>query len=152
MEILILELAGQRYGLAMDDVREVAHAVTISPLPKAPAIVEGVINVRGTVTAVLDIRGRFGHPAKPLAPGDHLVLAHAGDRDVAIRVDRAVELVALDSTDVEEATKSVPRAEYVAGVAKLPDGLVLIHDLATFLSEAEAMELDEALTPAEAGP
>jgi len=80
MELLIFELAGQRYGLAVDDVREVVHAVSISPLPKAPAVVEGVINVRGTVTAVLDIRRRFGHPAKPLAPSDHFVLARAGER------------------------------------------------------------------------
>ncbi len=109
-----------------------------------------MINVRGTVTAVLDIRRRFGQPPKPLDPADQLVLARAGEREVAIRVDRATDLGALDPGDVEEAQQVVPRGEYVAGVAKLPNGLVLIHDLETFLSASEAVALDEALVTSEA--
>lgn len=145
IEVLVFEVGGQRYALASSGVKELARAVTVVRLPKAPAIVEGVINARGAVVPVLDLRSRFRLPAKALEPADHLVLAWAGDRLVALRVDRALDLVRLGADVVEDAQRLTPGAEYVAGVAKLPEGLVLIHDLRTFLSEAEATALGEAL-------
>jgi len=145
MEFVIVELDGQRYGLRADAVREVVRAVTITTLPNAPVVVEGVINVRGAVVAVLDLRRRFELPARPLDPSEYFVLARAGDRDVALRVDRATELVSLDPADIDQAEQVLSRSRYVAGVAKLRDGLVLIHDLETFLSAAEAATVDQAL-------
>ena len=148
-EVLVFELGGQRYGLPVGDVRELVAAVIPTPLPGAPAVVEGVINLRGRVVPVLDVRRRFGLPAKPVEPADHLIVARAGGRLVALRADRALELVALEPGAVEEARAVLPGARYVEQVAALPDGLVLIHDLRTFLSAAEAAALDEALPAAE---
>jgi purine-binding chemotaxis protein CheW len=145
MDFVIVELDGQRYGLRADAVREVVRAVTITTLPNAPVVVEGIINVRGAVVAVLDLRRRFELPARPLDPSEYFVLARAGDRDVALRVDRATELVSLDPADIDQAEQVLSRSRYVAGVAKLRDGLVLIHDLETFLSAAEAATVDQAL-------
>ncbi|MGA2395570.1 MAG: chemotaxis protein CheW [Candidatus Lustribacter sp.] len=145
MEFVIVELDGQRYGLRADAVHEVVRAATITPLPNAPVLVEGIINVRGAVIAVLDIRRRFGLPARALDPSQYFILARAGDRDVALRVDRAVDLVSLDPAEVDRAEPILSRSRHVAGIAKLGDGLVLIHDLATFLSAAEAAAVDDAL-------
>jgi purine-binding chemotaxis protein CheW len=147
-EILLFEIGGERYGLLSADVRELLRAVTIVSLPKAPAIVEGLINLRGKVVPVLDIRTRFRIPPKPLEASDHFVVAVAGAALVAIRVDRAMDLVRVDDKQIEKAKGIVPDAEYVAGVAKLADGLVLIHDLGTFLTESEGLALDEALRSA----
>jgi purine-binding chemotaxis protein CheW len=146
LELLVFEVGGQRYGLPAADVRELLRAVTLTPLPQAPAIVEGVINVRGVLVPVLDIRGRFHLPPKPPEPTDHLIVARAGGRLVALRVDRAVELTRLEPAAVERAEAVVPGVAYVAHMAKLPDGLVLVHDLKTFLSQAEAAELAEAMS------
>jgi len=143
--LVIVEVEGQRYGLYVDAVREVVRAVTITPLPNAPAVVEGIINVRGTVVAVLDIRKRFDLPARALDSAQYFVLARAVERDVALRVDRPADVILLDAADVDQAEPILSRSRYVAGVAKLPDGLVLIHDLETFLSEAEAAAVDDAL-------
>ena len=150
LEVLVFEVGGQRYALRSFEVRELVRAVTMVPLPKAPAIVEGIINVRGVVVPVLDIRTRFRLPAKAAAHTDHLILAWAGPRLVALRADRALDVARLEASEVEDAKAVVPGADYVAGVAKLSDGLVLIHDLRTFLSQAEAAALDEAL-PAPSG-
>ena len=118
------------------------------PLPRGPAIVEGVINLRGRVVPVLDIRARFGLPAKPLECSDHFVVADTEERLVALRVDRAIDLVGLDSADVEDVRGLIPGADYVSWVAKLPHNLVLIHDLRTFLSRAESAALAGALSEA----
>ena len=145
LEVVVFEVGGLRFGLPAADVQELLRAVALVPLPRAPAVVEGVSNLRGRVVPVLDIRSRFRLPPSPLAPTDHLIIARAGERLVALRVDRATDLVRLPTADVEEAKGLVPGAEYVAWVAKVPDNLVLIHDLRTFLSRAESVALDRAL-------
>lgn len=144
-EVLVFEVAGQHYGLPMVDVRELVRAVAITPLPNAPAVIEGVVNVRGRVLPVLDVRARFRLPAKSLDPSDHFIVASAGPRGVILRVDRATHLALVDEASIQPPQTLGPSATYVAGVAKLEDGLVLIHDLTTFLSAAEAASLDEAL-------
>jgi purine-binding chemotaxis protein CheW len=144
-EVLVFEVGGQRYGLPTVDVRELVRAVTITRLPNAPAFIEGVVNVRGRILPVLDIRARFHLPAKPLDPDDHFIVASAGPRGVILRVDRATHLALVDEASAQSAQALGSSATYVAGVARLDGGLVLIHDLATFLSAAEAASLDAAL-------
>jgi purine-binding chemotaxis protein CheW len=144
-EVLVFEVGGQRYGLPTVDVRELVRAVTITPLPNAPAAIEGVVNVRGHVLPVLDVRSRFRLPAKALDPSDLFIVASAGPRGVILRVDQATHLALVDEASVQPSQTLGPSATYVAGVAKLDDGLMLIHDLTTFLSAAEAASVDEAL-------
>ena len=146
LEVLVFEVGGQTYALPTADVREVVRAVAITPLPDAPAVIEGVVNVRGRVLPVLDVRTRFRLPATPLDPSDHFIVAAAGPRGVVLRVDRATHLALVDEASVQSPQTLGPSGAYVAGVAKLEDGLMLIHDLATFLSAAEAASLDEALS------
>ena len=152
-EILVFAIAGERCGLFSADVREIVRAVTIVPLPRAPDVVEGVINVRGQLVAVLDLRRRLRLAPKPVEPSDHLVLATAGARVVAIRVDRVHDLVELAPGQLEDDISRIPYPGRLAGVAKLPDGIVLIHDLLAFLSQAEEESLTVALDehPREAG-
>lgn len=145
LEILVFQVEHARYGLAVRDVREILRAVAIARLPRAPGVVEGLIDVRGTLVPVLDTRRRFGLPEKALDPGDHLVLARAGDRTVALRVDRIISVLELDAGDVEGLGSALPHAENLSGVARLPEGLVLIYDVHTFLSQAESEMLDRAL-------
>jgi purine-binding chemotaxis protein CheW len=149
LQVLVFEVGGRRYGLPAEDVQELLRAVSIIPLPKAPGVIEGIINLRGRIVPVLDVRSRFRLPARPLEPSDHFIVARAGERVVALRVDRAVDLLRLEADDVEEAGAVVPGAEYVSWVVRLPHDLVLIHDLRTFLSDEESAALDAAAAPTE---
>ena len=149
VEVLLFEVSGQGYGLAAGDVQEVVRAALPVPLPKAPDVVEGVLNLRGKIVPVFDIRRRFGHSVKPLEPDDQFIIARSQQRLVALHVDRTTALVQLDAEQLEAARAVVPGAEYVSWMAKLADGVALIHDLHTFLSRAESAELDAALTALE---
>lgn len=140
---LVFRIDDQRYALPAEDVAEVLAAVTIARLPKAPAVVEGIIDLRGRLVPVLDLRARFRHPPRALDLSDRLVVARAAGRLVALRVDEAIGLEPMGQ--VRALDGLVPRAGYVAGVARLDDGLVLVHDLATFLTEAESEAIDRAL-------
>jgi purine-binding chemotaxis protein CheW len=148
-DFLLFTLDQRRFALPVAQVREAVAAVAITPLAGAPGVVEGVIDVRGTPTPVLDLRARFALPPKPLAVSDHLVLATAGDRPVALRVDRATDVVSLDEEAVSAARPDDPALRHLAGVARLPDGLVLVSDLDAFLTQGETQALAGALA---AGP
>ncbi|HEU4631240.1 MAG TPA: chemotaxis protein CheW [Gemmatimonadaceae bacterium] len=144
-DFLLFTLDQRRFALPVAPVREAVAAVAITPLAGAPGVIEGVIDVRGTPTPVLDLRARFEMRPKPLAVDDHLVLASAGERPVALRVDRVTEVVSLDDDLVSAARPDDPAMRHLAGVAHLPDGLVLIADLEAFFTQGEAEALARAL-------
>jgi purine-binding chemotaxis protein CheW len=143
--LLVFTLDNARFGLAAAVVREVVRAVAIAALPKAPAIIEGVINYRGTVVPVLDVRQRFRLAPAHLDPAQHFVVALAGPRLVALRVDQATELLTVPRALIGSPATTVPGTDYVSGIARLPDGLLVIHDLERFLALEEAEQLDRAV-------
>jgi purine-binding chemotaxis protein CheW len=148
VRLLTFELDERRFGLPMADIREVVRVAAFAPLPQAPQVIEGVLNFRGMAVPVLDIRARFGLPPRDVRTSDHLVVAQAGRRTAAIRVDRVSDLIEAATGDVEDVSAVTPHAGLVAGVLKLPGDIILIHDLARFLSAAEAADLDRALQAA----
>jgi purine-binding chemotaxis protein CheW len=135
-DILVCEVGGQRFGLSGSTVRELLRAVFISPLPQSPRFVEGVINLRGTIVPVLDMRQWLGLPAKALEPSDHLVLLEADERLAAIRVDRALELAQLEAAAVSGGDYGA-EGRAPARVVKLADGLLVLPDLAGLLAQVE---------------
>lgn len=151
MEMLVFEIAAARYAIPLDTVREVVRAVAITRLPKAPAVVAGVINVRGTAVPVYDVRARFGAPARELDPGERFVIVRAGSRTAALWVDHVHWIREVGPADVQDVAELVGGAEYVTGVARLADGLLLIHDLDGFLTASEAGELERVMGAPSAG-
>jgi purine-binding chemotaxis protein CheW len=143
--VVTFELNGTRFGIRADAVREVYPSVTITALPRAPASIEGVVDVHGTIAPVYDLRSRLGLPVRPQGPDDHLIIAQADGRLVVIRVDRAIDLVQVPAAELEAAALPDPGGANVAGVARLGDGLVVICDLTAFLSPAESNQLAAAL-------
>lgn len=151
MDVLICELGEYRLALRFRDVREVLRAVAITRLPGAPPAVDGIVDVRGDVMPVLNARIRFGLPSAPLAPDEHFVAVTAGSRTMLLRVDRVVDISAVAESSVRQLEDLVAGPRYVSGIATLADGLTLLHDPAAFLSEAEAADLDAALSAREGG-
>lgn len=145
LEVLEIEISGQRYGIPTSDIMEIVRAATLVNLPKVPPIVEGILNFHGRVVPVLDIRKRFRLPAKQIEHTDHLIVVRAGARLVALRADQATEILRLDPADIVDTAKVAPNVQYVTGVAKLPDGLLLIHDLRVFLSYEESDAIADSL-------
>ncbi|MES1177628.1 MAG: chemotaxis protein CheW [Myxococcales bacterium] len=150
-EALLFESCEQRFALALSDVTELTRACSVQALPKAPDVVIGVVNLRGQIVPVLDIRRRLGLPEKALEPSDCFMFARVAEQRVALRVDRLLGIEELSVTPLGEAPNLPERLAYVAGVAAVADGVVFIYDLEQFLSGAEASVLDRALSLAEEG-
>ncbi|HZP97454.1 MAG TPA: chemotaxis protein CheW [Candidatus Limnocylindria bacterium] len=143
--LLVFELAGERCALPAADVREVLRAVLPARLPNAPEIVAGVLDVRGELVPLVDVRRRFGLPPRALAADDHIVIARVAHRAVAFAVERAEDVVRIPSIDVRDIADVAMGTQHVAGVAHLDDGLLVIHDLRAFLSADEVLGIDRAL-------
>jgi purine-binding chemotaxis protein CheW len=135
-------------AMSVTAVQEVVRAVAVSPLPDVPPFVEGVINARGTLVPVFDLRRRFGLPPTPPALHHHFVLAFAGSRLAALRVDRALDLVQVAESELSPPEELVGGGRHVASIARLPDGVLVIQDLEAFLSTSESGRLDAALAEA----
>lgn len=148
VQLLVFHLDAQHYGLPLACVERVVRIVGITPLPKAPEIVLGLINVQGRVIAVVDARRRFGRPRREPTLSDSLIIARTPARAVALAADSVAGVIECPATEAVPAQAIVPGMEYVEGVAKLDDGMVLIHDLGRFLSLDEEQRLDEAIAHA----
>ena len=145
LNLVAFLLGDRRYALHLRAVQRVIPAVEITPLPKAPEIVLGIINLRGRIIPALDMRRRFRLPEKETGLYDHVIIAATSRRTVALPVDSVEGVIGLAEAEVTAAAEIVPGLEYVEGAVKLKDGMVLIHDLERFLSLDEETALDEAL-------
>ena len=119
--------------------------VQVTPLPRAPAIVLGVVNVGGRVIPVLNLRRRFRLPERDFAFTDQLVIARTARRPVALVADEVAGVLEYSALQIVEARDIVPGVEYTEGVVKLADGLILIHDLDSFLSLEEEAALEQSI-------
>ncbi len=143
--LVLFTLDEQLYALHLSAVTRVVRTVEITPLPKAPEIIRGVVNVQGQVIPVVDIRKRFRLPEREQELNDQLIIASTARRSVALVVDTVDGVIEHSGQEMIPPEKILPTTEYIEGVIKLEDGLVLIHDLDTFLSLEEDKELDTAL-------
>jgi purine-binding chemotaxis protein CheW len=143
--LVVFSLDGQRYALPLGRVQRSIRAVAITPLPEAPAIVMGIVDLGGTVIPVVNIRKRFNHPPRPVRLSDHLVVATTGKRTVALLVDETTGVIDVSPETFVPAGQILPGIDLVNGAVKLESGLVLIHDLDRLLSLEDEMAIDGAL-------
>ena len=136
-QLLVFFLDDQRYALNLAVVERVFPAAEITPVPKAPHIVMGVINIQGHVTPVINTRKRFFLPEREIKLSDQFIIAHTSRRTVALMADAVFGVVECSRHDVITTEEILPQLEYVKGVVKLKDQLILIHDLDKCLSLEE---------------
>jgi len=143
IEILVFEVAGQHFGVRAVDVVQVLRAVSLSPLPQAPEVVEGLLNLRGCLVPVLDTRKLFGLAARELHHTDHLIVVNAGGQMITLHVDRATTLVSLEQDSLE--TAPAEGEQLIEFLAKTSAGLVHVLDLQCLLSDQAARTIVKSL-------
>jgi len=126
-------------------IEKTYRAAALTPLPEAPEIVLGIIDIAGDVLPAVNIRHRFSLPEKPLSPSDHFIVANTPYRRIVLVVDTIEGVIDCREQDIVPAADILPALAQLEGVVRLQDGLVLIQDLAKLLTFDEAMSLDAAL-------
>lgn len=143
--LLIFVLDEQRYALPLDRVIKVVRAAALTPLPQAPDIVMGILDLQGDVVPVINLRKRFRLPERGIGCDDHYVIARTPKLVLALSVDSTREVIEFCESAVVEPDAIVEGTGYLAGVTRTAEGLVLIHDLDTLLFPAEEELIEKAL-------
>lgn len=145
LHLVVFMLEGQRYALLLAAVARIVRAVEITPLPGAPSHVSGVMNLQGAVIPVLNVRSRLQFPAQEIGVEDKFIIAHTGQRLVALVVDDVRDVIEREPADVMRPDRIASGLEQYQGIAKLDDDLVLIYDLEQFFSLQDTRTLDAAM-------
>lgn len=142
---VVFGLDGCRYALPLRAVERVVRAAYVTPLPAAPTIVLGALNIEGQVLPVFNVRRKFRLADREIRPEDQFLIARSMHRTVVLAVDSTHGLLELPVGACVDAATLVQEHGPIRGVIPLEDGLVLIHDLDLLLSPDETRILDDAL-------
>ncbi len=131
LQIVIFDLAGETYGADIQAVQAIVRMQQITRIPQAPPAVEGVINLRGKVDPVMDLRKRFGLNATEETKDSRIVIVNIGDQDVGLIVDAVAEVtrIPLDSIEPPSDVVSTVETDYISGIAKFEDRMIILLDL-----------------------
>jgi purine-binding chemotaxis protein CheW len=150
LQFLVFSLDERLCALHLSQVQRVIRAVDAAPLPGAPEIVLGMVDLQGQIVPLLNIRKRFGFPERAVGIDDQFIVARMTGRTVALAVDEVKEIVQRPADSIMAAHQIAGPLEHVEGIIQLDDGLVVLHDLKRFLSLDEEGELNAAMEAAHA--
>jgi purine-binding chemotaxis protein CheW len=146
MKVIVFTLAQEEYGIEVDKVRTIERLVPITRVPKTPDFVKGVINLRGIVIPVIDLRGRFGLAETELTENSRIIIVAANELEVGFIVDSANDVLDVMSDAIENPPEVLGgiKAKYISGVAKIGDSrLLILLNLIEVLNRNEIIQLEQ---------
>lgn len=159
-QLVVFSLHTELYGVDINVVREIIRMQDLTNVPETPAYVEGCINLRGSVTPVIDLRKRLDLFVGEPTEDTRIVVVDVKNQNIGVIVDEVTEVLRIASDDIEPTSSIITAtdSDYLLGIAKLEDRLIILLDLENALSE-EALEVGrrayreqkrhEALNPVE---
>jgi len=143
-QILVFRVAREELGLDISCVREVLRPQEVYPLPKAPDFIEGVINLRGHIVALIDLGKRLHASQKEEEPNQRIIICRVNKFIVGLMVNTLKEIIALSKEDIKpipEVVSMQMEAELISGMARVGEKFIPILDLEHILTKKESIEL-----------
>jgi purine-binding chemotaxis protein CheW len=144
-QLLVFVLDDRQFAVDLSVVVRVARMVEISPLPQAPDMVLGLINVQGQIIPVVSVRKPCGLPDRPPHLNDRLIILKMPARTFALLVDEVVGIVHRGEQEVVTAQQLFPGVDAVDGVVKYDDDIVLIQNMERLLHLEDEGKVGEAM-------
>jgi len=144
LQLVSFKLGDEEFGVDIMQVQEIIRMQEITSVPNAPEFVEGVINLRGRVIPIIDLRKRFGLEEKSHDKATRIIVVKVDDLTVGLVVDEVSEVLRIPADTVEPPPPIVAgvESEYIKGVGKLEDRLLILLDLSKTLSKEEKASLE----------
>jgi purine-binding chemotaxis protein CheW len=148
VQLVNFRLRDEEFGLDIGSVREITRVTDITHIPEAPSFIYGVTNLRGQVIAVIDLARQFGlAPQQDLPETAKIVVTEIKGQTVGMLVDEVPEVLKIADENIEPAPELVQtevRTDYIKGVGKLDNRLIILLDLEKLLAPHEVEELTKA--------
>ena len=144
---LTFSLGNESYGIEIKYVTEIIGIQTITEIPELPEYVKGVINLRGKIIPVMDVRLRFKKEAREYNDRTCVIVIDINDISIGLIVDSVAEVLTIPQEDIVEPPKMNKSFgnRYIKNIGKVEDGVKLLLDCEKLLAEDELEDLSEAL-------
>jgi purine-binding chemotaxis protein CheW len=144
LQLVIFRLATEEYGLPITKVQEINRLVPITKLPQAPPFMEGIINLRGRIIPIIDLRKRFQLKVADYTDDNRIIIVDVSGQTVGIIVDAVAEVVRLERAAIEPPPPSfILDAEYIYGVGKTDNRLLILLNIDKILTTQEEIVLKQ---------
>ncbi|MFQ3543310.1 chemotaxis protein CheW [Halobacillus rhizosphaerae] len=142
---IVFQLNEEEYAIPVSQVGSIERMMPITRIPNTAIFIEGVINLRGVVTPIIDLRRRFNLEAGPYNEQTRMIISTIEGMSVGLIVDAANDVLDLHNDDIEPAPEVVGtvEVEYIRGVAKIENRLLILLNLEKVLNREEVNELQE---------
>jgi purine-binding chemotaxis protein CheW len=146
LQIVGFRIGSETYGVRIGAVREIVRVPEITAVPSAPDTVEGVINLRGKIIPVMDLRKRFGHTEIKPDKKNRILVVELENKLLGLIVNSASEVLKIPPSEIEAPGSVFADGEsgYVTGVGKLSGRLIILLDISKLLHRPELKRLEEA--------
>jgi len=149
LHIVGFRIGNETYGVRIGSVREIVRVPEITSVPSAPDLIEGVINLRGKIIPVMDLRKRFGQTEIISDRRNRILVVELENKLIGLIVNAASEVLKIPPSEVDSPGSLFAEGEssYVTGVGKLKGRLIILLDIAKLLQRPEYKQLEEAAEP-----
>ncbi len=148
IQLVNFRLRDEEFGLDIGSVREITRVTDITHIPEAPSFIYGVTNLRGQVIAVIDLARQFGlAPQQGLPETARIVVTEIKGQTVGMLVDEVPEVLKIADENIESAPELVQtevKTDYIKGVCKIDNRLIILLDLEKLMAPHEVEELTKA--------
>lgn len=144
-QLVVFKIANEEFGVNIHQVREIVRLVPITPIPRSPDFIEGVVNLRGQILAVIDLAKRLDLPPRARTEGTRIIVVEFEEKTVGMIVDEVTEVLRLANNQIDHTPEIIDteiQQKYITGVGKLEDKLLILIDLKSVLSTEEIDHLD----------
>jgi purine-binding chemotaxis protein CheW len=135
-QLISFAIGEDQYGVDIMAVREIKGWTDITHLPKQPDYVRGVLNLRGVIVPIIDLRCRFGQGLTEATPLHIVIIVHIGSKPVGLLADRVLDIVSLDESQIQPVPKiaASQRVSFLSGLVTIDSGMIALIDLPNLLS------------------
>lgn len=145
LQIVSFRVDDKDYAVEISKIIEIIYYKAATPLPQSPEFIEGVVDLRGTVIPVLDLKKRLRMPSKTAGLPNHILIVHFGEKMVGIVVDEVKEVLHIEEGQIQSPQTWIKggSSQYLRGVCKVHDQLIFILSMDQLLSDDEQAQLRE---------
>lgn len=145
LKVIVFALAHEEYGVEVEKVKTIERMQPLTRVPRTAEFIKGVINLRGVVTPVIDLRGRFGFPEAEYTDNSRIIIVAVQDLEVGLIVDSANDVIDIDEDLIDDPPEIVGgiKAKYLQGIAKVSaDRLLILLNLSEVLTKSELVQIE----------
>jgi len=145
-QIVNFKVGREQFGVPVESVHEIVRVSEITPVPEMPLFVEGIINLRGRIVTVISLSKRMKIEGSVRTKSSRILIVEVDGMVIGLMVDAVMEILRLPEEMIERAPDlaSDIGAEYISGVGKLPDRLIILIDLQRILRASEMGRLHQS--------